>query len=101
MALLKTIPLNQAEGKAAELYQAEIAAKGFVPQYVQAFSLHPEIYQAWGQLISPARSSMRLRRYELVTFAAALALECTYCSIAHGDVLLKNFFSAAEIQAIA
>ena len=43
---------------------------------------------------------MRLRRYELVTFAAATALQCTYCSIAHGDVLFKNFFSSDQIQAI-
>lgn len=100
MSLIQAIPVDQAEGQAAELYKAEINSKGYVPNYVKAFSLHPEIYHAWGQLIGPARTAMRLRRYELVTFAAALALECTYCSIAHGDVLLKNFFSAAEIQAM-
>ena len=58
--------------------QADLASKGYIPNYVQAFSLHPEIYDAWLKLIGAVRSKMRLRRYELITFSAAMALGCTY-----------------------
>ena len=43
---------------------------------------------------------MRMRRYELITFAAAMTLECTYCMLAHGAILRKNFFSAEQLLAI-
>ncbi len=78
MAFIKTISEDQAEGLLQELYQAEGKANGYVPNYTQAFSLHPEVYDAWKKLIGAVRSKMRLRRYELVTFATAMALKCTY-----------------------
>ena len=34
---------------------------------------------------------MDLRRYELATFAAAQRLRSSYCSLAHGNVLLERF----------
>lgn len=78
MTFIKTIPEEQAEGLVAEQYQAALENAGYVPNYVKAFSVHPEVYDAWIKLIGTIRSKMRLRRYELVTFAAAMALECTY-----------------------
>ena len=78
MAMIKTIPVDQAEGLLREQYQADQESKGYVPQYTQAFSLHPEIYDAWLKLIGAVRSKMRLRQYELVTFAASMALGCSY-----------------------
>jgi uncharacterized peroxidase-related enzyme len=73
---------------------------GYVPNYAKAFSLHPEVYDAWTKLIGAIRSKMRMRRYELVTFASAMALECRYCMLAHGALLCKNFFSADQLVAI-
>jgi hypothetical protein len=78
MTYIKTIPVDQADGLVYDQYKADQENKGYVPNYVQAFSLHPEIYEAWLKLIGAVRSKMRLRRYELVTFASAMALECTY-----------------------
>jgi hypothetical protein len=78
MTFIKTVPIDQAEGLVYEQYKADQDSKGYVPNYNQAFSLHPEIYEAWLKLIGVVRSGMRLRRYELVTFAAAMALQCTY-----------------------
>ena len=43
---------------------------------------------------------MRLRNYELTTFAAAMEMGCTYCMLAHGAVLRKNSFSAEQLEAI-
>ena len=78
MPYIKTIPEGQAEGLVQDQYEAARKSLGYVPNYAQAFSLHPEVYDAWTKLIAAIRSRMRLRRYELVTFAAAMALRCTY-----------------------
>jgi len=78
MAFIRTIPEEQAEGLLQQWFQKEKEANGYVPNYAQAFSLNPEAYDAWKKLIGSVRGRMRLRRYELVTFATALALGCTY-----------------------
>lgn len=78
MNFIKTISEDQAEGLVQDQYQAARKNNGYVPNYAKAFSLHPEAYEGWTKLIGAIRSKMRLRRYELVTFAAAMALECTY-----------------------
>jgi uncharacterized peroxidase-related enzyme len=100
MTYIKTISKEQAENLVLEQYQAAIKSVGYIPNYAKTFSLHPEVYDAWTKLIGSIRSSMRMRRYELVTFAAAMELECTYCMLAHGAILRKNFFSADELMAI-
>ncbi len=78
MALIKTIPEDQAQGVLKEWYEAETKSNGYLPNYTRAFSLNPEAYDGWKKLIGAVRSKMRLRRYELVTFATAMELECTY-----------------------
>jgi len=78
MAYIKTVPIDQAEGLVSEQYKVDLDSRGYVPNFTQAFSIHPEIYDAWLKLIGAVRSKMRLRRFELVTFAAAMVLECTY-----------------------
>jgi hypothetical protein len=78
MAFIKTVSADDADGLLAELYQAAQKTNGYVPNYAIALSLHPEVYEAWTKLIGAIRSKMRLRRYELVTFATAMALKCTY-----------------------
>jgi len=78
MAFIETISEDQAEGLVQDLYQATRKSMGYVPNYVKAFSLHPQVYDAWTKLIGAIRSKMRLRRYELVTLASAMVLECTY-----------------------
>ena len=78
MAFIKIISDDQAEGLVKDQYQAAQKSMGYVPNYIKAFSLHPEVYDAWTKLIGAIRSKMRMRRYELVTLASAMALECTY-----------------------
>lgn len=101
MAFIKTVPADQAEGILSEIYQEDMKTKGYVANYTSAFSLRPDVYRAWQNLLSSIRSRMRLRRYELVTLAAAQALKCTYCMLAHGSVLRKNFFGPSELAAVA
>ena len=56
-----------------------------------AFAERPEVYAAWGQLNSAIKAGMDLRRYELVTLAAARRLRSSYCCLAHGAVLHERF----------
>jgi alkylhydroperoxidase family enzyme len=59
--------------------------------YELAFDERPEVYAAWQQLNAAIKAGMDLRRYELVTLAAARRLRSTYCSLAHGSVLVERF----------
>jgi alkylhydroperoxidase/carboxymuconolactone decarboxylase family protein YurZ len=78
MAFILTVSETEATGRLRELYDNNIQNRGSVPNYVKAMSLRPEVIDAWQNLISAIRSPMDLRRYELVTIAAAAALRCTY-----------------------
>jgi Carboxymuconolactone decarboxylase family len=65
-----------------------------------AFSLRPEYMPAREALLGAIRGNVDLRRYELVTLAAARALRSSYCMLAHGSVLLREFFGEDELRAI-
>lgn len=78
MAFLKIINPDEAEGKTRELYDYDLEHKGYIANYSLALSTRPEVLTAWRQLQGSIRRNMRLRRYELVTIAAAKALSCTY-----------------------
>lgn len=78
MTFIKTVPEDQAEARVVEQYEADLKSKGYIANSTKAFSLRPEVYDAWGKLLGSIRSNMRLRRYELVTLAAAMAIRCTY-----------------------
>jgi len=57
----------------------------------RAFAERPEVYAAWFQLNGAIKAGMDLRRYELVTLAAARRLRSSYCCLAHGTVLVERF----------
>jgi uncharacterized peroxidase-related enzyme len=101
MAFIQTIPENQAENDVKKMYEENHADFGYLPNYVQLFSLRPHVMEAWGQFLGTLRRDMDARRYELVTLAAARALHSTYCMLAHGSVMLKEFCSTEELTRIA
>jgi uncharacterized peroxidase-related enzyme len=70
------------------------------PNFERAFALRPEIYTAWLGLNGSIKQTMDLRRYELATLAAARRLRSTYCSLAHGSVLLEQYVGPDELLAI-
>jgi len=78
MAFIHTVPLEEAAGLLKEVYDKEIQDGGFVDNGTRAFSLRPAAYTAWEILCGSIRSNMDLRRYELVTIAAAAKLRCSY-----------------------
>jgi uncharacterized peroxidase-related enzyme len=102
MAYIETISKADAQGVVKELYDEAEASNGYIPNYLQLFSHRPEVYKLWMSLIATIRQSMTLRRYELVTLAAARTLQGTYCMMAHGDAFLNsNEVTATQLIAIA
>jgi alkylhydroperoxidase family enzyme len=57
----------------------------------RAFESRPQVYAAWRELVTAVKAGMDERRYELATLAAARRLRSSYCSLAHGKVLLEQF----------
>lgn len=100
MAFIQTIPVEEAQGKLAEIYAVDLKSPGYVPNHAQVFSLRPEVLETWRAFQASIRKNLRLRPYELVTLAAAQALNCRYCLLAHGAILMKNGVSVEQLRAI-
>ena len=90
MPFIETILKSDAEGSVRELYDSAEENLGYIPNYLKLFSLRPDVYKAWQILNAAIRGNMSLRRYELVTLAAARKLGGTYCMLAHGQTMLKS-----------
>jgi alkylhydroperoxidase family enzyme len=101
MAFIHTIPEDQAGPDVKKMYEGNRTEFGYLPNYVQLFSLRPQVMAAWGQFLGTLSSEMDVRRYELVTLAAARALHSTYCMLAHGSVMLQKLFSTEQLTRIA
>jgi len=71
------------------------------PNFGAAFAHRPEIYRAWQRLNAAIKESMDLRRYELATLAAARRVRSSYCMLAHGGVLARDFYSPDDVRKIA
>jgi uncharacterized peroxidase-related enzyme len=100
MTFVQTIPEGDATGQLARLYEADRASFGHLPNLTQAFSLRPGIYAAWQQLNGEIKAGMDLRRYELATVAAARRLRSSYCTLAHGSILMNKFLDADALLAV-
>ncbi|WP_353712916.1 carboxymuconolactone decarboxylase family protein [Arthrobacter sp. K5] len=100
MTILKMTPEAEASGLTAEIYDDDRRSLGYVPSHTKAMSLNPEAYMAWESLIKAISSSLGLRRYELVTLAAAQGIGSTHCRLAHGKKML-SMLGEDELIAIA
>jgi uncharacterized peroxidase-related enzyme len=100
MTFVTTIPEGDASGELTELYEADRATFGHLPNFTKAFSLRPAVYAAWRRLNAEIRAEMDVRRYELATVAAARRLRSSYCTLAHGSVLVDKFLEPDTLRAI-
>ena len=100
MPFIDTPDASAGEQTAAMYAQAE-AGYGYLPNMVKAFGLRPEVMANWDVLLAGIKANMDLRRYELVTMAAARELKSSYCMLAHGSVLLRDIFTADEVRHVA
>ena len=100
MTFIETVPEAQAAGAVAEMYDVDREAFADLPNFTRAFSLRPEVYAAWRQLNGAIKANMDLRRYELATLAAARRLRSSYCTLAHGSVLMARFLKPEAVRAL-
>src|SRR6478672_12358097 len=101
MPYIATVPEAGASEAVAEIYEADRATFGHLPNFTQSFSLRPAVYSAWRELNGAIKAGMDLRRYELATIAAARRLRSTYCMLAHGSVLIGGLMEPDTLRAIA
>ncbi len=85
---------------AGDLYERERERVGYLPNYVRAFSLRPDVYRAWRGLVQSIMGGADPRRFELATLAAARRLRSSYCALAHGKVLAETWYPADEVAAL-
>lgn len=100
MTFIDTVSEDQATGAVAAMYETDRQVFGHVPNFTKGFSLRPEVYAAWRQLNGAIKANMDLRRYELATLAAARRLRSSYCSLAHGSIVLDKFLSEDALRAV-
>lgn len=100
MSYIKTVSLQDAEDDVLAMYDHQQRHWGYVPNYAKSFSHRPEVMARWGRLLAEIRRPLDDRTFELVTFAAAVELRHTSCSLAHGKAL-RPFFTDDQIRAIA
>lgn len=84
----------------ADQYSADRSAWGFLPEFSEVFSHHPDAYAAWKQLITAIRGQMDTRRCELITLAVARTVRSSYCSMAHGKLLADRWYGPDGVAAI-
>jgi uncharacterized peroxidase-related enzyme len=101
VAFIQTTAADEASGDVRAMYARTQGALGYVPNYAKVFSLRPEVMDGWVGLLTSVRRHLDPRRYELVTLAAARALRSSYCMLAHGTILARQFYSTAQLTAIA
>jgi len=97
MTFIRTTQPDQATDATHAMYERQQQSWGYVPNYARVFSHRPEVMTKWASLLACLKRNAGARRFELVTFAAARALESSYCSLAHFRTLAK-FLTEAELD---
>ena len=100
MTILQTADESEVTGLAAELYAEDLEDYGYVPPHTRAMALNPEAVRAFEALIKSVAPGLGMRRYELVTLAAAGAIGSKACRLAHGQKSLK-YIEADELERVA
>lgn len=101
MAFIRTIAEEEAPADVQQMYDKNLQSMGYIPNYSRVFSHRPKVMETWGNMLGSIRENMDPRCYELVTLAAARALKSSYCMLAHGSILRKQFYTPEQLAAIA
>jgi uncharacterized peroxidase-related enzyme len=89
VTVLRTTPEAEATGLTAKIYDDDLRSLGYVTTHTKTMAVNPEAYEAFEGLLGTITAGMDLRRYELITLAAATAIGSTHCRLAHGLKSLK------------
>jgi len=100
MSIIATPEPSAVSGLAAEFYEDDLAHLGYVPEHTRVMAVNPEAYKAWEELVGAIARPMGMRRYELVTLAAARGVKSEHCLLAHGNKSLR-YVEEDELTRIA
>ncbi|WP_222195874.1 carboxymuconolactone decarboxylase family protein [Modestobacter italicus] len=100
MSWIDTPVESPATSTAAQAHTSGEAAPGAVPNHARVFAQRPAVLAAWQQLNAAVKAGMDPRRYELATVAAAVRMRCSYCALAHGQVLAEQHLGAEAVVAM-
>jgi uncharacterized peroxidase-related enzyme len=100
MTIIRTVPEDEAEGEVAALYAEERGSLGYVPTHSLVMAMNPAANRAFEALVGSVATPMGLRRYELVTLAAARGTGSRHCRLAHG-VKALGVFDEEQLERIA
>lgn len=100
MTFINTTDVADATGDVKAMYQHLQGSKEYLPNYASVFSHRPALMDAWSGLQKTIQRTLDRRRYELVTLAAAQTMYSSYCCLAHGQLLSRQYFSEEELIAI-
>lgn len=101
MSFIEPVQDDEASDVVKGFFEADRGRLGYVANYTRVFANRPDVYAAWIQLNGAIKQVMDLRRYELVTLAAAGRLRSSYCSLAHGKVLADRYLDPEVVRAAA
>lgn len=87
--IITTPAVDEAAGHAAEMYDEDLRADGFVFAYTRAMAVNPEAHEAFVALVRAIVPSIGVRTYELATLAAARAIGSPHCLLAHARKSLR------------
>lgn len=100
MAFIEEIGDADANGAAAELFAEDRTEGGFVRNDSRVLAHRPKVAAAWAGLARAVKERMDVRRYELVTLAAARRLRSSYCMLAHGEIVRGKFLDDDALSAV-
>jgi uncharacterized peroxidase-related enzyme len=100
MSIIATPEPSDVTGPAAEFYEDDLRHLGYVPEHTRVMAVNPEAYSAWEQLVGAIARPMGMRRYELVTLAAAKGVKSEHCLLAHGNKSLR-YMDEDEVTRVA
>ena len=100
MSIIETPSPEDVTGPAAAIYADDLEHMGYVPEHTRVMAVNPEAYTAWETLIGSIARPLGMRRYELVTLAAARGVKSEHCLLAHGTKTLK-YIDEPELTRIA
>lgn len=98
--IIPTVPEDEATGEVAAFYDDDLETIGYVPSHTKAMARNPAAYRAFEDLIRSVAEPLGLRRYELVTLAAARGTASRHCRLAHG-VKSLSLFDEEQLERIA
>ena len=100
MTIIRTPADDEVSGTTAEIYASDRDDYGYVASHTRLMAMNLDAYEAWESLARAIARPLGLRRYELVTLAAAKSAGSVLCRLAHGRKSL-SLFSEDELERIA